>query len=51
MIGAFLVLVVGAVLLGGAWSFRQQRKQLWLVILMAVLGVLCVVVAFWRINQ
>lgn len=51
MIYAFILLIVGGVLLGGAWSFHQQRKPWWSRILLAVLGVVSVVLALWRIQQ
>lgn len=51
MIYAFILLVVGGVLVGGAWSFRGQRKPLWSVIVLAALGIISIAVAFWRIQQ
>ncbi len=48
---AFLMLTVGGILLGGSWSFFRQKKPWWVVALMAVLGVACVLVALWRIQQ
>lgn len=51
MIYAFIVLVVGGMLLGGAWSLHQQRKPLWASILLAAIAVICIVIALWRIQQ
>lgn len=51
MISAFILLVTGGVLLGGAWSFHQQAKPWWSRILLLVLGLVAVVLALWRIQQ
>lgn len=51
MILAYVMLAVGGILLGGAWSFRQQRQPAWTVIVLAALGALSVAVALWRILQ
>lgn len=51
MIYGYLVLIVGGMLIGGSWSFWRQRKPLWSSILLAVLGIVCIIVAFWRIRQ
>ncbi|MGP9694944.1 hypothetical protein ACT3TZ_10050 [Brachybacterium sp. AOP25-B2-12] len=47
----YLMLAAGGILLGGTWSFFRQKKPLWTVIVLAVLAVLCIAVALWRINQ
>lgn len=51
MIYAFILLVVGGMLLGGAWSFHRQHKPLWSVILLGLLGAVSVGLALWRIQQ
>ncbi|MCS6711118.1 hypothetical protein JSY14_03475 [Brachybacterium sp. EF45031] len=48
---AFVMLALGGILLGGAWSFHTHRKPLWSVIVLAVAALACIVVALWRINQ
>ncbi|GAB2549804.1 hypothetical protein GCM10027268_24260 [Brachybacterium huguangmaarense] len=45
------MLAIGGILLGGAWSFHRQRNPLWTVIALALAGLVCVAVAFWRIQQ
>ncbi|SLM88849.1 hypothetical protein [Brachybacterium nesterenkovii] len=51
MIYAFISLIVGGILLGGAWSFHQQGKPWWARILLALVGLVAVVLALWRIQQ
>ena len=51
MILAFLMLFAGGMLLGGAWSFYRSRKP-WLAIAgLAVLGLVCLGISFWRIQS
>lgn len=48
---AFIMLALGGILLGGAWSFWRQKQPRWLPVVMVVLGLICVAVSRWRINQ
>ncbi|CAM4073170.1 hypothetical protein M3A96_06760 [Helcobacillus massiliensis] len=51
MILAFIMLFVGAILLGGAWSFAKQRHPWWSVAVLALAGLLCIGVSLFRIYQ
>lgn len=51
MILAYVMLAFGGILLGGAYSFTKQKKPILAVIALAVTGVACVFVAFWRIRM
>lgn len=50
MILAFVMLFIGGMLVGGAWSFHRSGKPWWMSLLLVLLGVLCVAVSFWRIR-
>ena len=47
---AFIMLAVGGILLGGAWSFARQKKPILSVIALTVLALICIGVAYWRIQ-
>lgn len=49
MVLQFVMLAVGGLLLGGAWSFRQQKHPWWLIAFLLVMGLLCVGVSLWAI--
>ncbi len=51
MILSFIMLATGGMLLGGAWSFARQKKPMLAVLALAVTGVVCVAVSYWRIQQ
>lgn len=51
MILSFIMLAVGGILLGGAWSFAKQKKPALAVAVLAVAGIACVAVSYWRIRQ
>jgi len=40
-----LLIVLGGLLLGGAWSLRSQRAPWWLVVLVVVVAVLSLIAA------
>lgn len=48
MIG-MLLLILGGILLGGAWSFARQRKPWWAVAILGILAVMAVVAGFLRL--
>ncbi|QEU11461.1 hypothetical protein [Dermabacter vaginalis] len=48
---AFIMLAAGGILLGGAYSFAKQKKPLLAIIALAVTGLACVLVAYWRIQM
>ncbi|OFT46265.1 hypothetical protein HMPREF3157_06040 [Dermabacter sp. HMSC06F07] len=48
---AYVMLAFGGILLGGAYSFTKQKKPVLAVIALAVTGLACVLVAFWRIRM
>ncbi|MFC7376355.1 hypothetical protein ACFQRD_13885 [Brachybacterium sp. GCM10030268] len=50
MIGAFLMLFAGGMLLGGAWSFYRARKPWWATVGFALAGLVCFAVSIWRIQ-
>ncbi|MGY5766372.1 hypothetical protein ACXET9_14375 [Brachybacterium sp. DNPG3] len=50
MILAFIMLFAGFMLVGGAWSFFRQKKPWWSIAALALVGLLCVGVAIWRIQ-
>ncbi|MDO5646206.1 MAG: hypothetical protein Q4G21_11050 [Dermabacter sp.] len=51
MILAFVMLAVGGIFLGGAYSFARQKKPMLAIVGLALTGLICVAVAYWRINQ
>ena len=51
MILAFLMLFAGGMLLGGAWSFYRSKKPWWAIAGLAVLGLVCLGISFWRIQR
>lgn len=51
MILAFIMLATGGILLGGAWSFYKQKKPAGAIAGLAIAGLVCVVVSYWRISQ
>lgn len=50
MILAFVMLFVGGMLIGGAWSLYRSKKPWWLVAAVLLLAALSVGVAIWRIQ-
>ncbi|MEE1652076.1 hypothetical protein V1260_14945 [Brachybacterium sp. J144] len=50
MILAFLMLFAGGMILGGAWSFHRSKRPRWQIVAMAVLGVVCLAISWWRIQ-
>jgi peptidoglycan/LPS O-acetylase OafA/YrhL len=51
MILSFLVLFAGGLLLGGAYSFHKSEKPVWSRIALLVVGLVCIGVAFWSIQN
>lgn len=51
MIGAFVMLFVGCMLLGGAYSFLRTKKPWWSIAALLVLGLVCAGLAFWTIRN
>ena len=51
MIGAFVMLFVGGALVGGAYSFFRSKKPWWAIAGLAVLGLVCLGISFWRIQS
>lgn len=47
---AFIMLAVGGILLGGAWSFARQKKPMPIILIMVVAALLCIAVSLYRIN-
>lgn len=48
---AFIMLAFGAFLLGGAYSFARQKKPALAIAALAVSGLVCVIISYWRITQ
>ena len=51
MIYAFLVIALGGVLIGGAWSLFRQKRPWWTIALLLILGVVSVAGGWWRLGQ
>ena len=51
MIGAFVMLFVGAALLGGAYSFFRSRKPWWSVLALAAVGLILMGLSYWTIRS
>ncbi|MGQ4537984.1 hypothetical protein ACUH94_05540 [Dermabacteraceae bacterium P7074] len=49
MLIVYIMLAVGGMLLGGAYSFAKQKHPLWSVALLSLAGLLCCVISLWRI--
>ena len=41
-----LLLALGGILIGGAWSFHQQKAPVWVRISFVILGALAILAAF-----
>lgn len=50
MILAFVMLFAGGMILGGAWSFYRARKPWWAIVALALIGIACIGISFWRIS-
>ena len=51
ILGAFSMLFVGGLLVGGAWSFHRSGKPWWSVAALGVLGLICLVLSFAAIRS
>ncbi|WP_087484299.1 hypothetical protein [Brachybacterium massiliense] len=51
MIGAFVMLFVGGALVGGAYSFFRSKKPWWSVAALGVIGVICLGLSFWTLQN
>ncbi|MCL6422666.1 hypothetical protein Bequi_04565 [Brachybacterium sp. JHP9] len=51
MILAFLMLFAGGMIVGAAYSFHKSGRPLWMVIVAALIGLLCIGVSLWRIQM
>ncbi|MDO5661720.1 MAG: hypothetical protein Q4G40_03410 [Brachybacterium sp.] len=48
---AYLMIGVGGIALGGAWSFHRQSKPWWSILALIGIAVLCIAVGYWRVRQ
>lgn len=44
-----LLLALGGILLGGAWSFHRQKAPIWIRIASIILAVLAIIAAFFTL--
>lgn len=48
---AYVMLFVGGMMVGGAWSFYRAHRPWWATVLLLVAGLAVMGVSFWRITS